>query len=145
MNVILVTGGRHYAVTGTDRPRDASNDQKARWTSEYGVIHDALHGLGQNVLLINGDCKGVDRTIARLAERWGWFVATVPAPWSSRGRAAGPQRNQVMVDLAAAMQASGNIVTVHAFGGDRGTNDCVDRATRAGLRVIRHDHEKAAL
>jgi hypothetical protein len=62
-------------------------------------------------------------------------VERYPADWQKHGKAAGPMRNQAMIDTRPDMvgafawvDESGRILTP-------GTMDCVARALRAGLRV----------
>jgi hypothetical protein len=71
------------------------------------------------------------------ADRWAdeWAVvnwtglAEYPADWSAHGKAAGPIRNQRMID-------EGRPDVVVAFPGGRGTADMVRRARAAGVRVV---------
>jgi hypothetical protein len=66
-------------------------------------------------------------SLPRPPERW-------PAPWAQLGRAAGPRRNQAMVDSRPD--------EAHAFLREppvsRGTRYCVDAAERAGIPTYRH-------
>jgi hypothetical protein len=57
-------------------------------------------------------------------------VAVFPADWETHGRAAGPIRNQAMLD-------EGKPYLVIAFwdGKSKGTLDMISRATRAGVPV----------
>jgi hypothetical protein len=57
-----------------------------------------------------------------------------PAQWHKYGRAAGPKRNQQMLD-------EGKPDLVIAFGGlnGRGTNDMVRRSKNAGILVLEFD------
>ncbi|RSV15667.1 DUF2493 domain-containing protein [Sphingomonas sp. ABOLF] len=57
-------------------------------------------------------------------------VERFPADWRKHGRAAGPLRNQRMLD-------EGKPDLVVAFPGGRGTADMVRRAEAAGVRVLR--------
>jgi hypothetical protein len=60
-----------------------------------------------------------------------WRIEPVAAEWDTFGRAAGPIRNQSMIDMAPDL--------VLAFHNDmdhsRGTVDTVDRAIKAGINV----------
>ncbi len=83
----------------------------------------------RDLVLIHGGCPtGVDR----FADDWAManFVAfrEFPADWNRWGRAAGPIRNQEMVDV-------GRPHLVIAFPGGAGTADMVRRARAAGVRV----------
>lgn len=85
-----------------------------------------------DVVIVHGDCPtGVDAIV----DDWAivnWIdVERHPADWDKHGRAAGPIRNQEMVDLGADL--------CYAFlkGDSRGTKDCARRAEKAGIPVIR--------
>jgi len=56
-------------------------------------------------------------------------VQVFPADWETHGKAAGPIRNQRMLD-------EGRPDLVVAFPGGRGTSDMVARAKRAGVEVM---------
>lgn len=105
-----VTGGRDYA------DRDA--------------VHAALRLLNRDDVLVHGAASGAD---SMCAEVWGDFlgrdVEPHPADWTRHGKAAGPIRNQEMVD-------SGLDLLI-AFPGGRGTADMVRRAEAAGIPVRR--------
>lgn len=88
-----------------------------------------LHGRKKITLLIHGAARGADS----LADRWA-FRAEIPrkefrADWSMHGRAAGPLRNQKMID-------EGKPEMVLAFSGGRGTADMIRRAKAANIPVI---------
>ena len=83
--VILVTGSRYYQHSLTDHC-------------------DALATLAQHlypdqpITLIHGGAKGVDSSAAVEGQQRGWTVSCYPADWQQYGKAAGPLRNQRMVD-----------------------------------------------
>lgn len=62
--------------------------------------------LGEKLTVVHGDCpNGADRIVddwGRRRDYAGVTVETFPADWS-RGKAAGPRRNQQMVDAGADM------------------------------------------
>lgn len=62
------------------------------------------------------------------AEASGIPLTIHPADWIAYGRAAGPMRNQIMVNAAQCLIA---------FPGGRGTADVTSRAIKGGLKVIR--------
>jgi hypothetical protein len=119
---ILVCGGRNF--------------------NDYPFVRDTLNGLmppatddmntwlpPPDTVIIHGDAPGADRC----AEQWvhvNWAgVERYPADWKAHGRAAGPIRNQRMLD-------EGKPDLVVAFLGGNGTADMVRRAKMAGVRVI---------
>lgn len=82
--------------------------------------------------LIHGGARGADEGAAK----WGWSeglrVLEFKADWKKHGKAAGPIRNQKMID-------EGRPDAVIAFPGGRGTADMVRRAEAAGIPVMRVD------
>lgn len=84
------------------------------------------------VKVIHGDCRGADRMAGEYAEHQGCSVFKFPADWTKYGRAAGPIRNQQMLD-------EGKPDLVLAFHDDiersKGTKDMVIRARNAGIPV----------
>lgn len=107
---VLVCGGRDYA------------DKLALWC--------VLDGLGPPEVsaIISGMARGADSFAAEWAERFGFALLKFPADWEAHGRAAGPIRNQRMLD-------EGKPDLVVAFPGGRGTADMVGRAKKAGIPV----------
>lgn len=82
--------------------------------------------------IINGGARGAD-ALSTLYAR----VKSIPleihyARWDLHGKAAGPIRNQRMLD-------EGRPDLVLAFPGGIGTNDMVQRAIKAGVKVIQID------
>jgi len=83
--------------------------------------------------IIQGGADGADR-LARL-----WCHSrkvrydNYPADWRAHGKAAGPIRNQQMLD-------EGMPTKVFAFPGGRGTADMVRRAKAAGVPVFMFPH-----
>ncbi len=84
----------------------------------------------KRLTLVNGGAKGADFAGRWWAERFGMQVETYEADWDTHGRAAGPIRNQRMID-------EGKPDLVLAFPGGRGTADMVRRAEKAGIEVRR--------
>jgi hypothetical protein len=116
---ILVCGGRKY------------QDELAitRALRECGAFNTAVvYGDARNVLL-HGAAPGADSIAARVAARLGWEVRKYRAKWDVDGLAAGPLRNQQMLD------ENDDIDLVLVFPGGKGTADMVRRAKRRGLDV----------
>jgi hypothetical protein len=109
---VLVCGGRDYA----DQPM------------LFGVLDMQAESTGIDCL-IQGGADGADR----LARMWCHTrlcrMENYPADWKAHGKAAGPIRNQRMLD-------EGKPDLVVAFPGGRGTADMVRRSRTAGVRVI---------
>jgi len=117
---ILVCGGRDY------------DDSRAVWRAL-----DRIKSRGDLALIIHGDARGADRLADHYAETEGIPVLRFPADWERDGKAAGPMRNQRMLD-------EGRPDGVIAFPGGRGTADMIARAERAGVRVWRPEAEAVA-
>lgn len=120
---VLVCGGRDYSET------DVWN-----WL-EYNAKDMIAHALGDYSsfpidVLIHGGAKGADKG----AEKWGKSepkcrVIEFKANWNKHGKAAGPIRNQQMLD-------EGKPDVVIAFPGGKGTADMIKRARFSGVEVI---------
>lgn len=111
---ILVTGSRHW----TDRQQ----------------VFDHLHLFsgGRGTVLVHGACPtGADRIADEITYDWPWIVERHPAYWDAHGKAAGPLRNQQMVDLGA------DVCIAFLMPDSRGTVDCAAKAEAAGIRVVR--------
>lgn len=111
---VLICGGLGYS----------SRDRVARQLDAVRVScpHDTM-------IVIQGGASGADA----LAREWCLaqcipFI-NFPANWKRDGRAGGPIRNQRMLD-------QGKPDLVIAFPGGFGTADMVERATKAGVRVL---------
>lgn len=86
------------------------------------------HNLPENEI-IHGDAPGADRLAGKWAVRRGVTCRSYPANWNLHGNAAGPIRNQKMLDVE-------HPDLVIAFPGGRGTDDMVMRAKRARIPVV---------
>ena len=110
---VLVCGGRDF----TDRD----------------FVHNTLCALnakrGPIACVIHGAATGADHEGMIWAQMMGVKHAPFAADWRTHGRAAGPLRNQRMLD-----EGRPNLVV--AFPGGKGTADMVRRARLAGLEVI---------
>lgn len=87
-----------------------------------------------DVVIVHGGCPtGADAFADAYARRMGWRVSVYQADWAKYGRAAGPIRNQEMVDDGAA------VCLAFPMPNSRGTVDCIKRAEWAGIpmRVTR--------
>jgi hypothetical protein len=110
---ILVCGGRDYA------------DKKS-----LGMVLDAAHSANPIIDLIHGAARGADTLAADWALSHGVRCTAYPADWESDGRAAGPLRNQRMLD-------HGKPHLVIAFPGGKGTADMIGRSEAAGVPVVK--------
>jgi hypothetical protein len=95
----------------------------------YHALDDISDETGPFSHVIVGGASGADYW----GESWA-YMQRVPftvfkADWKRHGRAAGPIRNQQMIE-------DGKPDLVVAFPGGKGTADMVSRARRAGIRVV---------
>lgn len=117
--IVAVTGGRHFG------------DVRLVWKAL-----DELHASVGIAQLIDGASDDVTGPYVG-ADYWShqWAMAhdiptvRVHAEWKKHGRAAGPIRNQKILDD----WSPAYLVT---FSGGRGTADMTERAKRAGLRIV---------
>ena len=110
---VLVCGGRNY-----------------RNTAECYKLLDCLRANTGFDCLIEGDARGADRIAGYWARKRRLDNLKFPADWAAHGKAAGPIRNQRMID-------EGKPDLVVAFPGGCGTADMVSRAKGAGIKVIK--------
>jgi hypothetical protein len=100
------------------------------------AIERELKKLPKDTLIIHGAARGADTLAKFVAEKIGLKVINdgkgFPAQWKIYGKAAGPIRNQQMLD-------EGKPDLVLAFheniSESRGTKDMVNRARGAGVKV----------
>jgi YspA, cpYpsA-related SLOG family len=109
---LLITGGRTY----TDYSAAAS-------------ALDAIHAKTPIALLIHGAARGADSTAAQWAKNRNVPQAPFPADWEKHGKAAGPIRNQQMID-------EGRPDAFHQFPGGNGTADMAKRCKRASIPEV---------
>jgi hypothetical protein len=111
MTRVLVCGGRDFS--------DA-----AMLESELNEIHE-YRNITQ---VIHGAASGADKLAGMWAKGRGIPSIACPAAWDVYGKAAGPMRNQYMLDVH-------KPDLVVAFPGGRGTADMISRATKAHVSV----------
>jgi hypothetical protein len=108
---VLVTGGRGFSNR----------------TLLFASL-DSLHADHAFTMIIHGGASGADRLAGEWAASRCIPVEVHPADWQKYGRAAGPIRNQRMIDRKPDM--------VVAFPGGRGTADMVRRVRMAGIELV---------
>lgn len=109
---ILITGGRDFA------------DAKL-----LNAALDRLHSEAPITCMIHGAAKGADALAGQWANANSIEEIACPANWKQHGRAAGPIRNKLMLELH-------QPDLVIAFSGGRGTANMVGLAERAGTKVV---------
>lgn len=86
------------------------------------------------VTLIHGDARGADRLCHDYALSQGWAVERFPALWEADGLAAGPKRNQRMVDTSPRLCVAFPTCPEGTKGS--GTWDAIARVRRAGISLL---------
>ncbi len=92
------------------------------------AMGDLIRLRGMPECVINGGARGADLMAKEWAEHYAIEARSVAADWRLHGRAAGPIRNQTMLDKYAP-------ALVVAFPGGKGTADMVRRSHKAGVEV----------
>ena len=110
---ILVTGSRHWS----------------NWDAVYNAIKNLKPP--KDAILVHGGATGADRIAYACAGQLGIKSIAVRADWSKYGKAAGPIRNQEMIDTYRP-----DVCLAFPWEDSRGTWDCVQRAKKAGIKVI---------
>jgi hypothetical protein len=91
------------------------------------VVH-VLRQMPEGAVLVHGAAPGADSQCAEWWDMQGRVCEAHPAAWGTHGKAAGPLRNQEMVDSG--------LDLLLAFPGGRGTADMTRRAQAAGVPVL---------
>lgn len=92
----------------------------------------------KKVTLVHGGARGADSMCDQWAERWnhwrpGWVDVKIHhADWKRHGKAAGPIRNQKMIDE----NLDADFVLAFPLGESRGTRHCMQYASERGLIVV---------
>ena len=92
------------------------------------AMGDLIRLRGMPECIVNGGARGADLMAKEWAERHAIEARSVAADWGLHGKAAGPIRNQTMLD-----RYKPDFVV--AFPGGKGTADMVHRSRKAGVDV----------
>lgn len=109
------------------------------WKDEDAVVNvfNVYVQPGDHVVV--GDCPtGLDKMIRDLCQASGVSYEVHYADWKKHGRAAGPKRNQAMVDTGP------DLCIGFPLGDSRGTRGCMKFAGAAGIPVITVDSKDEA-
>ena len=114
---VLITGSRNWGNRETI----------------YSALENELRARGA-ITVVHGGARGADSIAgewAKAKRAAGFNVSEEvhPAQWNTHGRAAGPIRNQKMIDLGA------EIVLAFPLGESRGTRHAMKASRLAGLKV----------
>lgn len=89
-----------------------------------------------NAFIIVGDCKGADKLAIEVAEELSLDYIVFKANWNAFGRAAGPIRNQGMVDYLIHQEGSKLVIAFHEdFARSKGTKNLVNVALCQHLEI----------
>jgi len=86
-----------------------------------------------HLVVVHGDAPGADTTANKVCKEVGIDQVKIPANWTKYNRAAGPIRNQLMIDLLV-------VDLVLAFPGGDGTANMCEQAEKREIPVIQ-SHE----
>jgi hypothetical protein len=103
----------------------------SRTWNDLGSIARVIRALPEGTTVICGGALGADSIAQTLAEARGLIVLTVRADWARHDHAAGPIRNQRMLDEG----RPDRVIAFRMPGVSRGTDDMIRRATKAGIPV----------
>jgi hypothetical protein len=97
------------------------------------AVRGVLEALPRDIVLVHGDCPtGADRLADEIGKELGFHVIPCPADWDKHGRAAGPIRNQMMLETYKPFR----VIAFPCWGKpNKGTNDMIARAKKAGIDV----------
>ena len=109
------------------------------WSDYLIVLRELtlLHQAEGVEVVIHGNCRGADKLAGRAAKELRIPVLVFPAKWDEHGKAAGPIRNQQMLDEG----YPDYVLALHDhFEESKGTKDMVERTQHAGLpaRLVWH-------
>jgi hypothetical protein len=123
---ILVSGSREIPETGINV-----------LTLSFSLLTIArAEGGIANIEVISGGARGADEIARRAANKVSCKFTEIKADWGKHGRAAGPIRNGLMLDLKP------DIVWAFPLGKSIGTRDCIKQARQRGIHVEIADTKK---
>lgn len=137
---LLITGDRNWGNPDVYGEHEALQ-QKRRMQR----ILAAAQKLHPNAILVHGNARGADQLSGIYAARlWGADrIEAHPAQWSKYGRAAGPIRNQFMLDESQRRAEQDGHQLTHAIAfhpnleNSTGTKDMVSRLEKRGIPVLK--------
>jgi hypothetical protein len=118
---------RYLIITGS---RDWNDYQGERDESIWAY----LQRFAPDTIVVHGGARGADFFAGKAARELGLEVIEVPADWAKHGRAAGPIRNQLMLDRYPPFRVGAFRAREHSIG----TNDCIRRAAKLYVPIDIH-------
>ena len=103
----------------------------------FGILDKYLltHHAPSDIIIVHGAANGADWLAGDWARQRGTHADIFPADWRKHDKAAGPIRNQQMLD------AGCDGVIAFPLSGSIGTYDMIERAKKAGKWVREIPHE----
>ena len=86
-----------------------------------------------DIEIVSGHAKGVDAIAEAYAKEHELILTVLPADWKHYGRAAGPIRNQEMLQYAL---CANPLVIAFWDGKSKGTANMISQARKAGVKVV---------
>ena len=123
MTVVLVCGGRTFAVEGADR------DKYIKEHSYFLGVMEQLWEKRKPDMLIHGNANGPDKLAGQFALEQECNVMAIPAKWKTLDKKAGMLRNAEMLILA-------NVDLVVAFPGGIGTAGMMKLAREKEIPIV---------
>lgn len=102
------------------------------WRLRKPIAQELLKLNEKTTIIVHGAARGADSMAAMIAQDMGFKTEAHPAQWELYGRAAGPIRNQEMLDSGIDL-----VLAFHEnLARSKGTKDMVKRAKKAGVEVM---------
>ena len=102
------------------------------WTN-IEDIYNALYGMPKDTVIVNGACRGADNISKYVAQALHLECREYPANWDLHGKAAGPIRNQEMLNK----EKPHLVIAFHPnIKKSKGTRDMCKRAKTQNIPVI---------
>jgi len=98
------------------------------WVDEKSITNE-LDKLPLDTVIIEGGARGADSIAQRYARSKGFQVETYKADWGKYNKAAGPIRNQQMLETGV------DLVIAFQLNNSRGTKDMINRSKMVGVEA----------
>ena len=111
------------------------------WQDEQLVKNALDQFKNKKVILIHGNCAGLDKIAEKVGIELGFEIESHPADWKKYGKAAGPIRNKEMIQSLNNYKNKYMFAFHDAIDLSRGTKDCVKQAEKMNIfaQIIKHD------
>lgn len=96
------------------------------------VMEYETDGVTADLVIVEGGAKGVDTMAKEWARENGAEYVEIKPEWGKYGKAAGPKRNDKMVEL---VREKGGKALYFWNGESKGTRQCIESARKAGVPV----------